>query len=65
MQSHETRVIAQLRRYGALTDDLIAKLADLPPYIAKAARRRLVRRGEIVRRMVFHGRVSWKLAEVK
>lgn len=63
MVSNETRVIAQLRRYGALTDDLIARLAGLPLYIAKAARRRLVRSGVVTRRMVFDGRICWRLSQ--
>jgi hypothetical protein len=61
--SNETRVIAQLRRYGALTDDLIARLAGLPLYIAKAARRRLVRSGVVVAHKVLGGRMAWKLAK--
>jgi hypothetical protein len=59
--SNETRVIAQLRRYGALTDDLIARLTGLPQYIERAARRRLVRRGEVVAYKVFSGRMAWRV----
>lgn len=63
MVSHETKITDQLRYYGPLTDDLIAKLAGLPLYIAKAARRRLVRSGVVVAHKVLGGRMAWKLAK--
>lgn len=61
MQSPERKIITELSRHSMLTDDVLAKLTGLPLRIAKAARRRLVRRGEVVAYKVFGGRMAWRV----
>ena len=56
----ERKIIATLTRYGVLSDDLIASLAGIPSRVEVAARRRLVRRGAVVRVKVFSGRMAWR-----
>lgn len=56
----EQRIIAALTRYGVLSDDLIAGLTGITKRVELAARRRLVRRGEVQRVKVYSGRMAWR-----
>lgn len=63
MVSHEAKLIRELKRYGKATDDILALATKLPLYIVRAARRRLVQRGEVVAWKVFAGRMVWMLVK--
>ena len=56
----EQRIIAALTRWGCLTDDLIAGYTGIPKRVAKATRRRLVKRGDVVAGKVHCGRMAWR-----
>lgn len=56
----ERKLMRVLRQHTLLTDDVLAGLAELPISVELAARRRLVRRGEVVRVKVYSGRMAWR-----
>lgn len=58
----ERQIIAAIKRYGLATDAILVMATKLPRSVAKAARRRLVRSGAVVRWKAVGGRMAWRVA---
>lgn len=55
------KIIAELRKWGSLTDDVIAGLTQLSPAVELRVRRALRRRGLVRRVKVRGGRMAWRV----